>query len=290
MPLCASGTSCAVAACTYEHPYAINTTNITSTGATVSWTAVPSAYKYRMQLKNMTTGATTFHIVQAPLASKSVTGLSPDTWYTARVRLQCTANGSVLGPWTGWSSFNTLPDTSCLPPGDLQAVPAVGSTTVTWSPAADALGYQLRYKVSGTTNWSLAIINNGASSSYNLNNLQPGTAYKYQMRTKCSINPTVWSSFTAVQTFNTPLRLAESDATFVRIYPNPANDLVTVESFSLSASEVQFTDLSGRVLMSIKPQSDVTTVALSELPAGFCLVRVVHDNHVVSVTKLAVMH
>jgi hypothetical protein len=219
------------------------------------------------------------YIVNAPDAFKLLTNLTANTNYQVKVRSQCSSDGSVLSPWSNTITFTTPGATACIYPTNITATPTSNTTAaINWTSVSGAAGYQLRYKENTSTSWNLAIINNGNASTFNLTNLQPNTTYKYQLRTKCSTNPLLWSGFSPVQTFATPLRLGESD-TYLSVYPNPSTGKVTFNPNG-KAGTLFINDAVGKTIieLAIAGQEQI----LTELPNGLLTYRFISHDGVVS--------
>ena len=180
-------------------------TNITQTGATVSWPAVPCAIKYRVLVKNVSTSVQTTTIVSGTNPSITLTGLQANTTYQVRIRTQCSQSGSIVSQLSPITSFTTLNSQGilCLPPFNLQSTAITPtSATINWQVTPGAIQYNLRYRKSGTSSWSTLIIN-GTSNSTLLQNLLQLTSYEFQIRSKCNNNPNTFSPYSALNTFTT---------------------------------------------------------------------------------------
>ncbi|MDQ3110342.1 MAG: T9SS type A sorting domain-containing protein [Bacteroidota bacterium] len=70
------------------------------------------------------------------------------------------------------------------------------------------------------------------------------------------------------------------------IYPNPANEQVTVQTYS-NATQIEICDMTGRVVSSIIPNSTTTTIQTSQLATGIYLLKVRNGN-AVTTQKLSV--
>lgn len=180
-------------------------TNITQNGATVTWPALSCAAKYRVIVKNLSTGLQTTTIVAAPVTSLSLTSLQPNTTYQVRLRTQCSQNGTVLSQISPITSFTTLNSQGiqCLPPANISStLMSATSVQINWFAASGAIQYNLRYRIVGSGTWLTSTIN-AAQSGITLNNLTPASAYEFQMRTKCNNNPDEFSPYSALNVFNT---------------------------------------------------------------------------------------
>ena len=88
---------------------------------------------------------------------------------------------------------------ACNTPGG-SATSSITNTSATfgWTAVTGATGYNVQYRVVGTTTWSAA---NTATNSYNATGLTAGTNYEWQVQTVCSGTST--SAFTASTNFTT---------------------------------------------------------------------------------------
>ena len=184
---------------------AATVSNITQNGATINWSAVSCANKYRVVIKNVSTSVQTTTLVSAPNTSLNLTGLSPSTTYQIRIRTQCSTNGTIVSQLSPIASFTTLNSQGiqCLPPSIINPVVTTTTTaTINWNAAAGAVQYNIRYRTTGTTAWTALVIN-GTQTTTTIQNLIPGTAYEYQIRTKCNSNPDEFSPYSAILNFTT---------------------------------------------------------------------------------------
>ncbi len=79
-------------------------------------------------------------------------------------------------------------------------------------------------------------------------------------------------------------RMAGSEQTMtdntLSIYPNPATQLVTINTGNVLADNISIMDALGRECYSVKPVSTLTEVDLSTLPAGIYLIKVMTNNEI----------
>lgn len=276
LPLCGPGnpSGCAFIASCNAPLSSVNTSDVSSTSATTTWWTNSAAVKYRVRIKNMATGQTLLYFVNAPDTTKTFTGLAPNTLYKVQVRSQCSSNGSVISPWSAPVYFTTLPGTaaSCDPPQNFS--PFLFSNTsasIGWTIVSGANGYQLRYRPVGTTTWTPIVINSGTAGGLVLNGLTPNTNYQYQVRTKCEVNPTVWSNYSGLYYFSTPLRVGENENQIdVQLFPNPSNGSVTFNSNGLVGT-LDIFDAVGKTIFHQVVSTSQTT--LTDLPNGFLTYR-----------------
>jgi hypothetical protein len=262
---------------------------ISQTGATISWPAVPCAAKYRVVVKNVSTGVQTTTLVTAPNTSLNLSSLQPNTTYQVRIRTQCSQNGSVLAQLSPIASFTTLNSQGiqCLPPSNVSISNITAtSAQINWTPALGAIQYNLRYRKVGTTTWTNTIISNGLASSITIEGLSASNTYEFQLRTKCNNNPDEFSPYSGVLTFTTlPLRLSEGDKQLnTLLYPNPTNSNINlvISATSETQTTIRITDLLGRVLLNETEEllsgNNTITYNISEYAAGVYLVHVGNGN------------
>ena len=92
----ASGTTCST-------PSGLSATGITTSAATIGWTAVAGAASYNVQYR--TTGTTAWTTVTSTTNSKAIAGLTAATGYDYQVQTVCSAGNSA---YTAVSTFSTL--------------------------------------------------------------------------------------------------------------------------------------------------------------------------------------
>ena len=71
------------------------------------------------------------------------------------------------------------------------------------------------------------------------------------------------------------------DHAIVQIYPNPVNDFVRVYTSQTGYSQVQITDISGRIIADGTFQQ-TTKIQLDKIPSGIYTIRVINDGSVIS--------
>lgn len=115
----------------------------------------------------------------------------------------------------------------------------------------------------------------------NVKSLSPNKEYVWKVRTICADG--LVSDFSPEQNFTTlPLREGELSATaVVTIYPNPASDVVYIQSDNAEIKSVTFFDMSGQLVLSTT--ADVSEgINTSSLTAGMYLIRIETNNEVIN--------
>ena len=106
----------------------------------------------------------------------------------------------------------------------------------------------------------------------------PNTTYEFQMRTKCAVGPVTWSTYSAIQSFATTLRLSEAEAVRVSVYPNPANGLVNITLHESLNATIQLISVEGKVLQRIESAGNNATIDVSDVANGLYVLRIITQN------------
>lgn len=208
-------------------PTAVNVGQIGATSAVVSWTGAQTNYKLRYKgaadsdyTEVIVEGATTY----------TLTDLQAKTAYTLNV------SGQLAEGYTDWSEaaeFTTTDYPALDAPEGLEAV--VGnehgtSVTLSWNPVTNATHYEVAYRKSTATSWTMV---EQEAAMLELTDLEPLTTYICKVRAYGS--PYRTSAYSAQVSFQT----GESSG---------------IETVSLdAAADAQYYDLSGRRILNPTP-------------------------------------
>jgi N-acetyl-anhydromuramyl-L-alanine amidase AmpD len=199
-------------------PTGVAVSSITTTSATVSWTAVSGASSYTLQYRP--TGGT-WTSSNSTTNSINLSGLSSTTVYEVQVTATCasgTSNASSV------ATFTTL--TPCgTPTGVAVSSITTTSATVSWTAVSGATSYTVQYRPTGGT-WTSS---NSTTNSINLSGLSSTTVYEVQVTATC-----------ASGTSN-----ASSVATFTTLTPCGTPTGVAVSSITTTSATVSWTAVSG---------------------------------------------
>lgn len=144
---------------------------------------------------------------------------------------------------------------------------------VVWNETPSELGVRARYRAIGATTWNYAFSNAGKNYVV-LRDLTCNTDYEYQLMRICAADGSDYSDFGFMVYFNTPD--CREDAYPIEnellIYPNPANDHITISLSMVYEYDVPigiFTT-SGQVCRQtvIPAGSDQLHINTSDLPSG----------------------
>ena len=180
---------------TCDKPGTAVVSNLSPTSVKVDWTAITDAIKYRIRYRKI--GTTTWTANNVNAATATIQNLDAATDYQYQLRTQCPAGWTN---WTSTSSFTTdmVQASTCGKPsaGTVQSINPT-KVKVTWDAVTNAIRYRIRFRAIGTSEWTVF---SPANPSRFLSNLNPGTDYQYQLRTRC---PSGWTGWTGMNTFTT---------------------------------------------------------------------------------------
>ena len=164
---------------------------ITSSSATVTWTAVSGSTGYEY-VTNTTAADPTGSGTATTATTYNATGLTASTTYYAHVRNNCgSGNFSawVTIPFTTLGSSSTCPAITGLTASSVTA----SSATVSWSAATGSLGYQ--YVINTTVTAPTGSGTNTTATSTSPTGLTAGTTYYAHVRDSCSTTSfSAWST------------------------------------------------------------------------------------------------
>ncbi|MBL7808250.1 MAG: fibronectin type III domain-containing protein, partial [Saprospiraceae bacterium] len=184
---------------------------VTGGVATLSWSAVPGATQYYIEVEDEQNQPSNFHLELAVQDTFYVFNtLQTGVLYKFKVRTHCSGNQS---DWSAWLFFNgnssggpSSGSGSCDRPTFLQITNlTLNSALLTWNPAPGITAYTLEIeKESPGAPWQTTQIVN--TNSYQVNGLEPNTRYKYKVRSNCPggghSNWTKWKKFKTPNSFN----------------------------------------------------------------------------------------
>jgi subtilisin family serine protease len=209
----ASGTFSTTAATTCATPNNLASSNITASGATLSWTPASGASSYVLNYRVV--GASTWSSdINTATNSYSLTGLTAATNYQFQVKTVCSTSSSSAYATAVAFTTSAAP---CNTPTNLASSNITASgATLSWTAASGASSYVLNYRVVGASTWSSDI--STATNSYSLTGLTAATNYQFQVKTVCSTSSssayaTAVAFTTSAAPCNTPTNLASSNIT-----------------------------------------------------------------------------
>jgi hypothetical protein len=240
---------------------------ITNRGYTadVKWNTVFGSAGYEYAVTNSIT---------PPLSGTAITdtsftavNLQSVTQYYVHVRSNCAAGG--------YSSWTTkMFKTSCLNPVVTNVRSNSKERLFTWNKVNGALNYEYALTVYPTPPVGGAVIQD---TLVRISNLDAGTNYYLQVRTKCVANDgeSVWTTIP----FQT---------TGLNAYPNPVDDILTVKIYGLQVNTayVYIADIMGRVVKKVPLINNGADIDVRTLSKGLYIVKYSNGAHEYSVKIL----
>lgn len=185
-----SSTGCLPVTSTCSVATGLLSSTITSSGATLSWTAVTGALSYNLQYRVV--GSATWTSTTSSTNSKAITGLLASSNYEFQVQTVCTSGSSAF---SASSTFTTLAaTTTCATPTGLTASSITSSgATVSWSAVTGASSYAIDYKANSSATW-ISLATATTSTSATISSLTASTLYDYRVRTNCTGSTSAYAS------------------------------------------------------------------------------------------------
>ncbi len=189
--ICASGSAAFSTSATFttSAPFVCNapaglTSTVTSSGATVSWTAVSGAVSYAVDYKLSTATTWTSAATASTATSIAISGLTASTLYDWRVSTNCGTNGA-----SGFSTaqFTTSAPFVCNAPAGLTSTVTASGATVSWTAVSGAVSYAVDYKLTTATTWTSAATAS-TTTSVAISGLTASTVYDWRVSTNCGTN------------------------------------------------------------------------------------------------------
>jgi hypothetical protein len=296
-------------------PAGLSSSAVTSTGATVSWTAASGALSYSVDYK-ANSSATWINAVTATTStSVNLSGLTSATLYDWRVRTNCSAGNSTYAT----AQFTTLTVSGCSNTLDTSTNGTIsGAATIPFntnvtgliSPSGDIDNYKFVITTSGTItitlstlpgDYDLKLLNSagtqvaisqaGSTTSESISRTVSAGTYYAQVYGYNGANSTT-SCYTLRVQLGTASRATDLITSDVQkqkvlIFPNPANNIVNINLADFKGkSEVSLFDGNGRVVLRREVNSANTQLDISALPAGIYMIRIKNGVKEVSTTKI----
>jgi len=156
------------------------------------------------------------------------------------------------------------------------------TATLNWNAMAGANSYDAWYKIAGSASWNKMVT---AGTSLGISSLNPGTAYRWRVRSDCS--PLKSGRWTAIQAFTTTTggaRIGFTDPSFtdLLVYPNPSQGRITIRYSLESAADLHIYDPVGRLVYDQMRLEHVDLIVdLAQFGSGMYLVRLTSGSRVI---------
>jgi hypothetical protein len=202
-------------------PTGLAASGITTTGATVSWTAVSGAVSYDVDYKLTSSGTWTNAATATASTSVAISGLTANTVYDWRVRTNCSGSSSTYTA----AQFTTASAPVCNAPSGLASSGITSSgATVSWNAVVGADSYDVDYKLTSSGTWTNAATAT-TSTSVAISGLTANTVYDWRVRTNCSFGSSGYSTaqFTTASSCITAFESNETQATAAAVTSGVTN-------------------------------------------------------------------
>ena len=160
----------------------LNSSSITTTAATLGWSALSGALNYDVDYK-LNSSATWINAATATTSfSVGLTGLTASSLYDYRVRANCTG---ATGAYT-LAQFTTAATPTCnTATGLTSSAITSNSATVSWTAVSGGTTYDVDYKLNSSATWINAATAT-ASTSIALSGLSAASLYDWRVNANCN--------------------------------------------------------------------------------------------------------
>jgi len=211
-------------------PAGLTSSAITTSSATVSWSAVSGALSYDVDYKTNASGTWTNAATGTTNLSVNLSGLTQSTLYDWRVRTNCSGSSSA---YTQAQFTTSTPATCNAPAGLTSSGITTSAATVSWTAVSGAVSYDADYKTNASGTWTNAATGTTAVS-VNLSGLTASTLYDWRVRTNCASGSSAYTQaqFTTATTSGcgTAFEPNETQATAATISAGVANSAAITTS------------------------------------------------------------
>jgi hypothetical protein len=297
---------------TCSAPTGLTSSAVTTTGATVSWTAVSGAVSYDVDYKPASSATWINAVTGTASTSVTISGLTPATLYDWRVRANCSSgsstyataqfttvsttcastldnstNGTIAGAAT--IPFNTNVTGLISPSGDIDHYKFVITTGGTITVTLGTLPFDYDLRLLNSAGTQIAISQAGGTSNESISrNVSPGTYYARVYGWNGANSAT--ACYTVRVQLGTASRgtdLITGDVQKVNVFPNPANKVVNINLSGFTGkSDVRLFDVNGRVVLHRQVSAGNAQLDVSALPAGVYMIRIQNGAREVNLTKI----
>jgi len=164
-----------------DAPTALAAGTPTDTTIPLTWVASANANGYTVSYSS--DSGTTWLEVQATGSPFTLTGLTPETTYTIRIRATDSTNTFAKSPWTSTVTATTessLPELD-VPENLATGTPAATEMPLTWDAVTNAVSYHVQYKTTASSTW-LDFATEPVTPSTTVTGLVTATSYDFRVR------------------------------------------------------------------------------------------------------------
>lgn len=217
-------------------PVNIGSSSITSSSATISWTAATGASSYTLEYKTLT--GTTWQALSTSSLNNLLSSLSAATAYNYRLQTVC---NTTLSAYSSSYQFttSTVVSTCAIPTGLTANSVSSTSALISWSDAGGAATYKIQYHKVGSSVWTSKTV---SGLTYTISSLKSSTKYEVKIQRICNSN--LSSSYSSLLSFKTLSSSAKVAAKTTALRNNHgitlkwnANDEVSSSYYLIEKSE-----------------------------------------------------
>ena len=206
----------------------------------------------------------------------NLSGLTANTGYTYKAFI--TFNGTTV--YGSEMTFTTLPEDvqPCNVPTNLHTTDIQNEAiSIAWDADANVTSWNIQYRPVGGT-LTTATSNTNA---YTITGLTGLTTYEIQVQADCGNgNLSDWTAAITAQTTNVGIDNYLLNS--IKLYPNPANDVVNVQCTMYNVQSVEVIDVYGKVIKTMNVTENPTRINVSGLANGMYFVRVTTEEGTVT--------
>ena len=252
---------------------------------TISWASSPGAVRYEIRRREQ--GGSWGNNILEYSNSRTFHGLSANTTYEYEVRSHCDYTNSNVSSWSPTQTFTT--QAACpIATNPFSSNITTNSADLIWDDMS-AFSYKIKYrKIPGPQ--QVVIV---SSNTLPLTSLDPGSSYKWRVKSHCDSLLTNVSAFTSWQYFNTlsSIRISAGDtelADNLNVYPNPTKGIFNISFVSdeVNSFELTIIDAFGKLIEMENKEMFIgeftKQVNLSEYPQGIYMVQIKTNDSFIS--------
>lgn len=262
-------------------PESITITHISHSSAQVEWQSIANITQHDLKIINTQAADTlSFSNVTSPY---TVSELYPMQEYKVILYSSC-GNQQALNFIEEYFTTSSQSET-CLTPENFvcQHYQVKGDETIicTWDDVEDNpyIQWEIQYKERLAVNYTSEIVS--IYPRFTLRNLDMGQQFDFRVRAICSVGDTSsWTEVVQVTVGEQSLSPDQYSGKSVKIYPNPSDSVIFIDTDAIELKNAQLVDAYGRVIRAwdILPREiDITTIE-----AGNYILNFTMDNQPVS--------
>lgn len=262
-------------------PESLTVTHISHSSAQIEWQTIGNITEHNLTLINTQEADTlSFSNVNSPFM---ISDLQPMQEYKVILYSSC-GNQQALNFIEEYFTTSSQSET-CLTPENFvcQHYQVKGDETIicTWDEVEDNpyIQWEIQYKERLAVNYTSAMVS--LYPRFTLRNLDMGDEYDFRVRAICSVGDTSsWTPVVQVTVGEQSLSPNQYSGKSLKVYPNPSDSVLFIETDAIELKDAQLVDAYGRVLRAwdILPRE----IDVSTLEAGNYVLKFTMDNQPVS--------